>query len=272
MDDIPYLLRGITQIPTSSSTLISSSRYLNSPRLREWVATELLRRNGPDVPTPSGAYQLSFIIKELQDYAHIDALLEAERKRLPALDRFLGERFVSTYTKEDLAKYPPDSVAGLFYKQINDNNYQVNIVPPYHPKGAYDYWLLRSGQIHDMEHIITGGGFDSLGEVVVGLARLENIYKHFSPELANELTVMQFFASFRFISRMALHYPRVWRDTWDAIERGRKAGLASDPYVVARYEDVFHLTPVEARKVLGVREVDDTVDTTEPSRIWDGKA
>ena len=72
MDDIPYLLRGITQMTTASSTLISSSRYLNNPRMREWVAQELLRKNGPDLPTPSGAYQLSFIIKEMQNYAEID--------------------------------------------------------------------------------------------------------------------------------------------------------------------------------------------------------
>ena len=108
--------------------------------------------------------------------------------------------------------------------------------------------------------------------MVVGLAKLENIYKHFSPELACELPVMQFFASFRFISRMALHYPQVWHDMWAAVDRGRKIGMASDPYIMSRYEDVFHLTPVEARKVLGVREVDDTLDTTLPSRIWDGKA
>jgi ubiquinone biosynthesis protein Coq4 len=271
MDDIPYLLRGITQMTTASSTLISSSRYLNHPRMREWVAQELLRKNGPDLPTPSGAYQLSFIIKEIQNYAEIDAMMEAERKHNKVLDRFLSERFKSSYTLDDLSHYAPDTVAGKFYKQLHDGNYQVNIVPPYEAKGNYDYWLLRSGQTHDLEHIITSGGFDSLGEVVVGLAKLENIYKHFSPELANELAIMQFFASFRFISRMACHYPTVWHDMWAAIDRGRKVGMASDCYVMTKYEDVFHLTPEEARKVLGVREVVD-VDTAAASAIWDGRA
>lgn len=270
MDDTPYLLRGITRIPTESSVLISSSRYLNSFRLREWLATEFLRRNGPDVPTPSGAYQLSFIIKELQDYGQIDRLFEQERRRWPELDRWLSERFVSTYTKADLAKLPPDSVGGLYYKQMRDRDYQIDIVPPYEPKGHYDYWLLRAGQTHDWEHIITHGGFDSLGEVVTGFARLENIYKHFSLEFACELTVMQYFLSFRFLSRMALHYPAVWHDTWAAVERGRAVGKASGAYLLARYEDVLHLTPAEAREALGVREVDDSVDTAAPSRIWDG--
>jgi len=92
MDDIPYLLRGITQMTTASSTLISSSRYLNSPRMREWMAQELLRKNGPDLPTPSGAFILSGIIKEMQNYAEIDAMMEEERKHNAVLDRFLSER------------------------------------------------------------------------------------------------------------------------------------------------------------------------------------
>jgi ubiquinone biosynthesis protein Coq4 len=270
MDDIPYLLRGITQLATPSSMLISSSRYLNNPSLREWVATELLRRNGPDAPTPSGAYKLSFIIKEIQNKAEIDAMMEAERKRLPALDRFLSERFVSNYTLDDLSKYPPGSIAGIFHKQLSDGNYQVNIVPPYEAKGHYDYWLLRSGQTHDLEHVITHGGFDSLGEVVVGMAKMENIYKHFTPELACELAVMQFFLSFRFIARMALHYPQIWHEMWAAVERGRKIGMASGPYVMSQYEDVFHLPPSEARAVLGVDAVEE-VDTAAASRIWDGR-
>jgi hypothetical protein len=47
--------------------------------------------------------------------------------------------------------------------------------------------------------------------------------------------------------------------------------MASDCYVLACYEDVFHLPLAEARAVMGVREVEE-VDTTEPSRIWDGRA
>lgn len=270
-DDIPYLLRGITQMTTASSTLISSSKYLNNPRMREWVAQELLRKNGPDLPTPSGAFILSGIIKDMQNFAEIDAMMEEERKHNKVLDRFLSDRFKSTYTLDDLAKYPAGSVAGQFYKQLHDGNYQVNIVPPFEARGNYEHFLLRSGQTHDLEHIIIGGGFDSLGEVVVGLAKLENIYKHFSPELANELAVMQFFTSFRFISRMACHYPTVWHDMWAAVDRGRKVGMTSDCYLLAKYEDVFHLTPEEAREKLGVRNVVE-VDTALPSAIWDGRA
>jgi len=266
--DIPYLLRGITQLTTDSSTLISSSKYLNNPALREWLSQELLRRNGKDLPVPSGAFRLSQIIKDMQDFDMINDMFEQERKRLPELDRFLSEGFVSSYTRDDLKQYPPESVAGLFYTIMTEGDYQVDIVPPWEPKTHYELYLLRSGQVHDMEHIITGGPFDSPGEVVTAFARLENVHKYFSPELASELTVMGFFGAFRFLTRTVMHYPQVWHDMFGAMERGRRVGKASDLFVLSRYEDVFHLTPAEARKVLGVREVDDTVDTTRAHRIW----
>jgi ubiquinone biosynthesis protein Coq4 len=270
MDDIPYLLRGINVMETASSVLISSSKYLNSPRLRDWVAQELLRKNGPDLPTPSGAFILSGIIKELQDWDYINELIAAERKKWPELDRWFSERHVSTFTKDDLRKCAPDTVGGLFFKQLDDNGYQINIVPPYEPKTDYDYWLLRAGQTHDWEHIIGAGGFDSIGELIPGFMRLASYHKYFSPELACELTVMQFFASFRFLSRMALHYPHTWHAAWAAVDRGRRVGEMSEPFFWARYEDVFHLTPAAAREKLGIRGVEE-VDTRAASAVWDGR-
>ena len=42
MDDIPYLARGVKQLGTESSVLVSSSKYLNHPRLREWIAFSII--------------------------------------------------------------------------------------------------------------------------------------------------------------------------------------------------------------------------------------
>ena len=67
MADYSYLMRGIVPVATESSVLVSSSRYLNDPRVRDWVATHLLRRNGPDVPTPSDSIQLVQILRQRAD-------------------------------------------------------------------------------------------------------------------------------------------------------------------------------------------------------------
>ena len=57
MDDAPkrdfsYFLGGIRPVTTESSALVSSSKYLNEPAIRDWLALHFLRRNGPDLPTP----------------------------------------------------------------------------------------------------------------------------------------------------------------------------------------------------------------------------
>lgn len=269
--DTPYLLRGVTQVPTDSSVLVSSSKYLNNAALREWVATELLRRNGPDMPTPSGAYRLNAIMKEIQDPRVIDRMFAEERKRWPELDAWFRRAHIPTYTLADLGRYPPGSVGHIYYRHLSDNNLQIEIIPRWEPKSDFEYWALRSVQNHDLEHILGGGGFDSLGELVPGLLKLTYCYKFFSPELANELAVKQYFLSVRFISRMALHYPQCWQATWAAIEAGRRVGLASDAFFLAKYEDIFHLTPEAARAELGIREAVD-IDTAEASRIWDNSA
>jgi hypothetical protein len=46
--DYSYFHKGIQHLTTPSSVLISSSKYLNSPELRDWIATHFMRRNGAD--------------------------------------------------------------------------------------------------------------------------------------------------------------------------------------------------------------------------------
>ena len=80
VNDYSYLMKGLTRVPTTSSTLVSSSKYLNDPRIRDWVATHLLRKNGPDAPTPSDPMPLVLALREVQDINHINELFAAERK------------------------------------------------------------------------------------------------------------------------------------------------------------------------------------------------
>lgn len=86
MTDIPYLMRGVMPVGTESSMLVSSSKYLNHPRLREWVAMILLRKNGPDFPAQAEMYPLIGILDELRDHDRIEALFTEERKTNTLLD------------------------------------------------------------------------------------------------------------------------------------------------------------------------------------------
>jgi ubiquinone biosynthesis protein Coq4 len=265
--DYSYLMQGIQKIPTQSSVLVSSSKYLNDPRIRDWVSTHLLRRNGPDVPTPSDSIQLVQILREVQDIDHINDLIAAERLQNPELDAWFAERFVSDFSLEDLKAFGPDTVGGIFYTQLSNNALDVNIVPPFTPRNDFEYFQLRAGQTHDLEHILGGGGFDFIGELVPYYMRLTNLFVHMSPELAGELSAFSIFGSTRIITRAVLHYPQTWLITQNAMERGAKVGRESKPIYMMKFEDVFAMTLDDAREALGVYGVE-MVDTGPASAQW----
>lgn len=263
-----YLFRGTQEIATDSSVLVSSSRYLNNPELREWVSTAFLRRSSKARPTPSDMPILGKIILETQDLDAIEGMFTQERARYPELDRWFSEGFVSTFEKQDLAQYAPGSVGGIFHDYIVERGFEIDLIPRFEPKSQYQYFLLRSGQIHDFEHIMCGGGFDTIGELVPYYMRLANIPKFLGPELAGELNAAMALGSTRIFLRTALHYQQAFPAALDAIQRGIAVGLASGPMFMAKYEDVFHLPLEEARQVMGVVGAVGA-DTNEASLVWE---
>ena len=56
--DINFYTNGRHMLKTQSSVMISSSPFLNDARIREWTATESLRRNGVDYPLLFGMMPL----------------------------------------------------------------------------------------------------------------------------------------------------------------------------------------------------------------------
>jgi hypothetical protein len=91
MDDIPYLARGVKQLGTDSSVLVSSSKYLNNDRLRQWIAFIALKKNGPDYPPAAEMYELIGILSELRDFDHIEHMISQERKVNPRFDAWFAE-------------------------------------------------------------------------------------------------------------------------------------------------------------------------------------
>ena len=271
MDDIPYLFRGVSQIATTSSVLVSSSKYLNNPRLREWLAMIALRKNGPDMPPPAEMHELLGILDELRDYDRIEEQFAAERKVNPLLDAWFEEKFISTYKIDDFKDYAPGSLGGIFYQQISGGDYEIQIVPWSEPKTQLEFFNLRSGQTHDLEHILTGGGFNFMGELVPYWYRLTNVPRFFhDKQLATEVNLIQIFGSLRYTMRTVLHYPEIWDCAVACIQRGMKVGQESDALFLNKIEDAFHLPLEAAREALGVRGAVD-VDTEREGAFWSGQ-
>jgi len=272
MAEIPYLLRGVMPVSTDSSVLISSSKYLNNPRLREWLAMICLRKNGADMPPQAEMHEFLGILDSLRDYDAVEQMFTQERKVNPELDAWFREGFVSTYTIDDFSQYAPGSLGGIFYDQMHSGNYDIQITPWREPKTQLEYYNLRSGQTHDFEHILCGGGFNFMGELVPYWYRLTNVPKFMkNPELAAEVNLIHIFGSLRYTVRTMLHYPHVWPTCVNAIQRGMRVGQESDALFMKKLETVFHLPLGEAREALGVRSVVD-VNTDREGAYWAERA
>lgn len=267
-NDVPYLMRGIEAIATESSTLVSSSPYLNDPRLREWIATAFLRRSGKDRPTSADAYSLHRILRDVLDLGRIEELFTEQRRKWPELDRWFSEGFSSTFTVEELLDYPDKSLGHTFGRYLKDNNFQIDIVPNFEPSSQFEYYSLRSGQTHDLEHIVTGGNFDILGELVPYFVRLSNVPRYLDPELAGLVNTGQLLGAFRLLTRTGLHYHQAFLSALAACQAGMRVGEQSDPIFMMKYEDVFHLPIPEAREALGIHGAKQ-IDTGEASLSWE---
>jgi ubiquinone biosynthesis protein COQ4 len=267
-----YFLKDVRKTLSNTAGLVSSSKYLNEADIRDWLALHYLRKNGPDLPTPSDTSNgLVQALHRIRDFATLDRLIAEEKEKNAKFRAWLEAKPMCRHTVDDFAQYEPGTVGGLYYRYVVDNNFQLNLGWRF-PTTDEDreYILFRSGQIHDFEHIITGGGFNTLGELLPYFTRLSNLHANLSQELASALFPLYVFGGFRMVFRAALHYPATWLTVVDLMQRATRIGLNSECILMARFEDVFHLTPVEAREVLGIRHAED-LDTAEVSGIFDGE-
>ena len=268
MNEVPYLLRGVKPLTTQSSVLISSSKYLNDARMREWTATIALKRNGPDMPPQAEMYEVIGILDSLRDYDELEAMLTEERRVNPMLDDWFTEDYVPDFTAEKLKHYEPGTLGQIYYRDIIESNYDLLIYKRPPPKTQWEYFHHKIRFSHDLEHILTGGDLNYMGELVPNWARITNTFKFLkNPKLAGELSIVMFCSILRYTIRTMFNYAEVWPVAQNSIERGMRVGRESDAFFLARHEDFFHLPLQDARAAMGIRGAE-YVDTTIPSRRW----
>ncbi|TZG29383.1 Coq4 family protein [Sphingomonas montanisoli] len=271
MDNLDYLMTRVKTPETRSSVLISSSPFLNHAGLRDWVATHYLRKNGPDRGNEGDtADGLIPALNSMTDVPKIERLIDEEREKNPAFRDWVDEAYIAPHSADFFKGYPEGSF-GHRYWSVIDGGYQPNLAREMIvPKSRYEFIRFRFGQIHDFEHLIAGGGFNTLGELMPYFVRLSNVHRHLSSELAGELTRFYVLGGYRFPVRAGLHYPQIYMTVLELQMRGIRIGLESDPIFMAKFEDVLHLPLPEARAALGVRHAED-LDTEEASRIFDDR-
>ncbi len=270
MDNLAYLMTSVKPVVTQSSVLVSSSPWLNNPMLRDWIATQYLRRNGPDrLPVSDTADGLLHLLNEQRDQDKVAALIRREKEINPRFKAWVEARFISQMTREDFANFAPGTVGSIYYRYQVDHNIQLNLGREMiEAKDDFEFMRFRFGQIHDYEHIVAGGGFNTLGEVFPYFVRLSSTFTHLSPELALAFGELYILGGFRLPLRSGLNYPECFLSVLNNMARAIRIGMNSEPVFMAKFEDVLDLTPVQAREALGIREAED-IDTAEVSRVFD---
>lgn len=269
-----FYLNGRRKVRTESSVLVSSSPWLNDARVREWISTENLRKNGHDYPLLYGLPTLMQAVDEVRDVDQAEQLVAEERRRNPAFDQWLTEGFVSSYSKEDLRAYPEGSVGRKLFEYMDEFDLSPELNsrlldnPDWKPANTLDYWNLRMGQTHDLYHILGEIGFGSVAEYFITGVVTGNVFRHLGAELAGALMTTNTLIMFPWMTRTMLHYPGAWPALWRNMSYGYAVGEQSDMLFAAKFETIMHLTPAEARAELGWRGHREGVDSVEASLIF----
>ena len=155
--DFAYYNASDIQYTTQSSTLISSSPYLNHGELRTLIAQEMLRRNGPDLPNTAFIPNVVKILMELEDWPRIFQLFEEEKARLPEFKAWLEGRKVSLFTTEELKGAEPGTLRAVIYDFVVHSGYNMDhFYQGMEIKTDFDFYMKERTHTHDIENMITG--------------------------------------------------------------------------------------------------------------------
>lgn len=254
-----YLGKNVREVECASSIPQSSSRWLNSAMVRELLPIWLLRRNGPDFPVEADhTLGMAAAFEQVIPEAEASALFMEELKINPALARHVEQGVQPGWSNEQFLAYPEGTVGGIMGHQIREHGFDLTLGmgPVPDDLSPFQYFRRRARLVHDFEHVVTGGQFTSIGEIVITMARIANVTEHLSPKLASAVNAYQMFSGLRMFTRSLLHYPETFATAIRCMEQGLHVGRNSPPFWEFRWDEVFAMTPPEARRHFGMPEVD----------------
>ncbi len=250
---------------TDSPRLISSSKYLNDPILRDIVVQRALGRNHASYPVTADIHHVSARFQDMvaKEIGYIEELWTQERANNPKLDAWFERGEYVVFSEERLAACPENSVGNLQYRFLKMNGYSSDLglgVPEERYSVQIEFFMKSLAFQHDLEHILSGFGVDTLGEQGVTWMRHANHFQHLSPELASIVSFNYHFLNLPLISQAVLNYPKAVPVQWELMQRAIKVGQTSEPIWLMDTESVLDLPVEEAREKLGYRNVIDSYE------------
>jgi ubiquinone biosynthesis protein COQ4 len=227
--------------PATSSVLISNSKYLNNPYYRDVYAQYALRRHSHDLPTTYLMPALGKALGEVTDYADFSQRLKAEKKANQEFGAWLAARRYTTYRREDLAGCASGTLGHAIWEFLGISGVEMELqMKGVEVTNDIDYISMRRGANHDIEHIVTGFGPNSAGELALALTNITTGASYFAPELAQHINAGISFLSSAALQRNSLHYPAALPVMLDAIRLGIEMGQAlKRPLLLEQWEDML---------------------------------
>jgi ubiquinone biosynthesis protein COQ4 len=245
-----YLKIGAKPLTTNSSILVSSSKYLNSARLREALAQEALKCNGPDLPTTYCLPELAQAINACEDYQENLAAIHRERELKPEFGKWLDQRFFSNYNIDDVKDCKPGTLGAIVHDFMVTSGMDVSF--QYKGEPAQDdlhYYQLRSSQSHDIEHLVTGFEPNPYGENALIFFKAYREGKYFSPEVAaiNGRGILT--AVGANIVKDCLHYPAIIPHLFEGMAHGiNMAKRGTKIFLYTKWEDYWDVQLSDVRE------------------------
>ena len=242
------------KLTTQSSTLISSSQYLNHPELRTLIAQEMLRRNGPDLPNTAYIPNVVKILMELEDWPRIFQLFEEEKARLPVFKAWLEGRKISLFTADELADAKPGTLRAVIYDFVVNSGYNMDhFYQGMEIKTDFDFYMKERTHTHDIEHMITGFETDHCGEIALLAANSRALFGYFKPELAAFFNRVSAYLKAKTTLKSALFYPEVFAEELNAEDIGAAQGRAwKHPLFLIPYRDLLDWQVRDIREEYGI--------------------
>jgi ubiquinone biosynthesis protein COQ4 len=248
---------------SDSTTLRSSSKYLNHGPLREWIATEYLRRQTDSYDDYAPVMDLWTYCRDLTDPEVVNSAFRAARIKDQALDRWFERGYLADYSDlTALASLEPGTLGREFYDElIVRRDLKPDFLPDFKPVHEADYWLRRAQQIHDIHHILTGSALNNGGEVRIIGIYTGNWTTHLPAPLAAELCAYNTLLVHAFLTRIGLHRIEAWGPHIAALNEGYQMGSSMEPLYLPEYEQMWDVPLVELRRRMNIVQPADPIDT-----------
>lgn len=252
--DVDYL-RGGRALPAGGSLLRSTSKYLNSPLIRDLYCNEGLRRASADVVNTALIPDFYQAFDAVIDEAEIARLFREDAARSPDLAAWLDARYLGNITYDQVRNCLPDTL-GHSIRALMDQGFKLYFSHLGPAESDFSYLRKRRAQVHDFEHIVTGFPATSLpGEIALYLAHMTASASYFQPALAKETSLISSFLFTTWTLRTALHYPEAMLAICDAMEKGAALGKALQrPLFMERWEDYLDWRLPDLRARFGIPE------------------